>query len=78
MVDRETPEQAAERKRKQAERDEQVYSRRGGRSGSGWTQKDQREWDRKRHPAYTAGKRAGNDIGLGGSITSGKKSLLNA
>lgn len=46
---------------------------RSGRGPSGWTQKDQREWDRRNSSTFKEGKRRGRDIGLGGAIRSGVK-----
>lgn len=49
-----------------------------GRGPSGWTQKDQREWDRRNSSTFKEGKRRGHDIGLGGSLRDGSKGLLDA
>lgn len=76
-VERETPEQEQERKREQAKRDKKHLSSRG-RSSGGWTQKDQREWDRKHSSAFAAGRRSGDNVGLGGSLGTGKKGLIDA
>lgn len=78
-VERETPEQETKRREQQKQRDKKYYTnRRKGRSSTGWTQKDQQEYDRKRHPAYSAGRRTGENIGLGGAIEKGKRGLIDA
>lgn len=53
-------------------------NRGGGRTPSGWTQKDQREWNRRNSSTFKEGKRRGHDIGLGGSLGQGNKGLLDA
>lgn len=74
-MERETPEQEQARREAQAKRNNQYTSRSTGRSRD-WTDKDQRNWDRKNSPAYKSGQRAGENIGLGGALKSGVKGEL--